>query len=467
MGLASALSTAVTGLKITQQAVDLTAKNVANADSPGYTSKTLLQEAVIADGETIGVRSSGVARATSRLVQSEYRNELEGYGYADTLGEFYQRIDQLFGTPGSTDALDSLYNNLTESLTQLSGTPESEAMQTQVVADATVLAHRLNGISDDIQTMRQEAETRLSETVDRVNALLGQLETTSSRIVSRTVAGSQPVDLLDQRDQIIDELSRYMDLTLIEREDGGINVLTSTGTLLFDTNAAKLQFNAKTVNGAQTLYNRDDSISDLGTISIVSGAGYSIDLIADNAIRGGELGALIEMRDDILVEAQQQLDEFAAALSRSFSDNPVDGTAVTVGAQDGFDIDLAALQSGDPITLTYTESGNSHVVTFIPTQDGSILPLSDDATARADDTVVGIDFSLGNAAVATQIQAALGANFTVSDQGGSVIRILDDGAAGLVDIDSLDAVATATALTDQGLGFPLFIDGSHSPDAYS
>lgn len=469
MGLTNALSAAASGLRITQAAVDLTAKNVANVDTPGYSRKSLLQQSVIAGDRTIGVRISGYTREVSNLVQSELRTELGSFGYASTLGDYYNRLDQLFGAPGSGNALDDLFNGLTGSLSELATTPESLSAQTQVVADASVLAQRISQIGTSIQAMRSETERSISEVVDRINILLGQLEDSNGRIIAQTKIGNTPVELLDQRDAVLDELSQYLDLSIIDRDDGGVNVLTSNGTLLFDYKAARLDFDAHLSMSPESLWNADPSLRGVGTIAIFSPAGNTVDLIADKGINGGSLGGLLDLRDDILVEAQRQVDELAGALSRAFSDSPIAGTAATVGAQSGFDVDLSALLSGDPVTLTYTDnvSGNQEVVTFIAVNNPGVLPLSDDATARTDDTVFGIDFSAGFGSVATQIGTALGANFTVSDEGAGVIRILDDGAPDAVDIDALDAVATSTALADSGVGLPLFVDGGNSPFIYS
>lgn len=468
MGLSSALKAATSGLRITQQAVEITAKNIANVDSAGYTRKGLQQEPVIAGTQTVGVRVAGYTRQVSELVQRELRSELSNNGYAATLGDTYRRLDQLFGTPGSTNALDAVFNSLTESLSALVTTPESISAQTEVVADATVLASRLNLIGGSIQSMRASAEQRLGEVVDRVNILLNQLESSNQRIISQTRAGNPPVDLLDQRDLVLDELSQYMDLNIIDRPDGGVNVLTSSGTLLFDYDAARLDFDPRSTISPASKWSRDPSERTVGTVSIITPAGKQIDLLADNGIRGGVLGGLIALRDDVLVEAQRQLDEFASALSRAFSDTPIAGTPASAGPRNGFDIDVGALQAGDPITLTYTDvgSGQKRVVTFLRVDDAATLPLSDDATARTDDTVFGIDFSGGYASVAAQIGSALGADFTVSDEGGGTIRILDDGGTN-VTVDGLEAVATATVLVDAGIGLPLFVDGGNAPTIYS
>lgn len=469
MSLSNALAAASSGLRITQAAVDVAAKNISNVDVPGYTRKSVVQDSVILAERTLGVRLEGYTREISQLVQRELRNEIGDLGTSDVLNTFYDRIDRLYGSPGSSNALDGLYNELVTSLTGLETTPESISSQTEVASDAAALASRINQIADGIQSFRTEAEQQIGQVIERINGLLGELETTSQRIVTQTNIGSQPVELLDQRDRVLDELSRYLDISIVQRDDGGVNVLTENGALLFDFDAVRLNFDGRDFLTADARWSADAAERGVGTITLSTGNGYQVDLIADGSISGGVLGGLLSLRDDILVEAQQQVDEFAAGLSRAFSDSPVAGTAATVGLQTGFDIDISTLQSGNPITLTYTDnvSGDSNVVSFIPVNEPSVLPLDNAATARTDDTVFGIDFSGGAAAIATQIATALGANFTVSNPAGDVIRILDDGAPDAVDVTAVDAIATATGLTDQGLGLPLFVDAGNTPRIFS
>jgi flagellar hook-associated protein 1 FlgK len=91
--------------------------------------------------------------------------------------------------------------------------------------------------------------------------------------------------------------------------------------------------------------------------------------------------------------------------------------------------------------------------------DPSQLPLPASATADPTDTVYGIDFSGGTGSVATQIQAALGAGFAVSNPGGNTLRILDDGGASTTDVTGLKANITQTTLQSGATGLPLFVDG--------
>jgi flagellar hook-associated protein 1 FlgK len=209
-----------------------------------------------------------------------------------------------------------------------------------------------------------------------------------------------------------------------------------------------------------TLWNADPAISSLGTLKIRSQGGAEIDLIATKAIRSGKLAALIEMRDDILVEAQTQLDSIAATIASALSDETIDGTAVSSGLQDGFELDTAGLLDGNRLSLTYTDrqTNQQRRLTIVRVDDPDALPLSDEATADPNDTVIGIDFSAGLAAVVSDLNSRFGGRLQFSNVG-STLRVLDDGAGNRVDIDAFSITQTASSITGSSAALPFFTDG--------
>jgi flagellar hook-associated protein 1 FlgK len=186
-----------------------------------------------------------------------------------------------------------------------------------------------------------------------------------------------------------------------------------------------------------------------------------VDLLTSKAIRSGEIAAYVEMRDDILVKAQAQLDELAATLARALSDSTVPGVAVSVGTQAGFDVDIGGLLAGNTINLTYTDSSNvQHRITLVRVDDPSVLPLPSTHTPDPDDDVIGIDFSGGMASVVAQLNAVLGsAGLQFSNPVGSVLRVLDDGTSN-TDVEAFSATQTVPILTGGVVELPFFVDGS-------
>ena len=233
---------------------------------------------------------------------------------------------------------------------------------------------------------------------------------------------------------------------------------------LVGTEAAQLSFNPQGTMTPNTLYNSDPTKSNVGTITINFPHGGSYDLVSTNSIRSGKIAAYLELRDNTLVKAQAQIDQFAASMSSALSDKTTAGTAApaSVLPQAGFDLDLAGLQSGNVMHVTYKDNttGVTHNLSIVRVDDPSVLPLSNTATLDPNDEVLGIDFSGGMASVVSQLNAALGssANLQFSNPSGSTLRVLDDGAPNRSDVLAASVTTTMSSLTSGNAQLPLFTD---------
>lgn len=461
MGLTSALNVVVSGLQFNQRQTQVVAGNISNAGTPGYTRKIITaSETLDASGNVNGVRADQVQRQLDLEVQRLVRENLPGASFANLTADITARLDSLFGAPGDPTSLDALFNEFTKALQDLAATPEDFSIRSSTLSDAQILAQRINAVSDGVQGIRTEQETNIGGTVNRINELLVQIEDLNEQVVLLSNTGNAGPGALDDRDRAIEELATLIDIKVSERSDSSITIQTNAGYTLFDLEPATLSFNSSGSTHPGALYNSDPTLRGVGTVELETLAGQTVDLIALGGIGSGRLAAQINARDDILVEAQTQIDTFASALSLALSNDTVTGAAATSGAQEGFDLDLTQLQAGNVFTLDYTNGGTPATISFVRVDSATTLPLDNTVTANPGDTVVGLDFSGGIASVVTQIQTALGGSFTASDQGSNVVRVLDDGAAATIDIQSFNASVTNTALSDQGTGLPLFVDGA-------
>jgi len=469
MSLTSALNAAVSGLKANQAAVDLASRNIANATTDGYTRKVLAQTNAISGGEGIGVS----VRAAVREVDSYLLGQLNrSSGVTSKLGirqEYLTRVDQLFGTPDGETSIASYINRLGTSIQDLATTPESTVTREAALAAADETAIELNRLSNEIQVMRRETERRLSDAVAQANSALAKIHDINLKI-SANQAGSV-ADLQDERDKAVKELSKLMDIQTVEREGGRISVFTTGGNLLLDTEPTTLTFDEHPSLGASSMYNSDPALRGVGTISLQIGNSAPIDLLRDDTIREGEIAGLVELRDERLVQAQAQLDEIAHNLAKSMSETTVTSTA-HAGPPAGFDIDVASLQNGDSINLTYLETpaNTERQVTIIRVDDAASLPLDNTVTPDTNDTVIGVAWGGSAGAFATNLDAALAAasiNIDTSNPAGTTVRIVDDGVGATTDVSAVTATVTATALSGQGTALPLFVDGAVAQTAYT
>jgi len=465
MGLSTSLSTAIGGLNAAQVGIGVVSQNVANAGTTGYVRRTV-STADSLTGLTVGVQSTQVQRLLDKIVQHQLWQEASGAAYTSTRASALSNLDKLYGAPGSSTALDTIFNKFTSALQSLQNDPSSYSLRSQVIDNATQLARQLNTLSSGVQALRSQAETGIASAVTKVNDLLGALSKVNTRIVG-SPNDSATAALKDQRDLILSELSQYVDIKTTEDARGSVSVVTGSGTQLFDgTAAVTFKFDEHPGLGPDDQWNIDPTQRGVGTIKIIDASGNASDAIANRIFRSGEIAANLELRDKTLVQAQAQLDEIAAQMAKALSENSLPSTAFppSPAAQTGLDLDLGfdpTRQRPNTLTFDYTPTppGPTRHFSFVNAPTGTTLPASNDPNT----TVIAIDFSAGPASVAAQIQNALDTNgatgFTVANPAGSTLRITEPGGrvAGLA---AKTSVLTADAATP---GMPLFVDADNKP----
>jgi len=459
MGLSVSLANALTGMLTSQSGLEVLSRNVANAGTPGYHKQSLTIDERFT-GVSSYVREAGVERAFTAALEAQAQTETGRMGYADVRADFLSRLELYLGMPGDANSIDMRLADFQSALQALTTSPDDYATRAQVLAQAQGMAETLNSLSTNVQTMRREAEGQIADAVGNLNQSLSSLERINGQLADTTRDGGSRAALMDERDRLVTSISELIDVRAQYGGDGRVALFTRSGIGLIDEKASQFVFSSGGNLSPNSLYSPDDAANGVGTLALRTPAGFEIDLIDNRVLNSGRLAALVELRDDTLVAAQGQLDEIAAGLALAMSTVETDGTAVSSGGADGFEVDLAALQAGNDFVVSYTEGGTDKIVRVVRVDDPAKLPM--DQTGSDGVRTIGLDFSGGIGAVAAALDAALGAAVTVSNPAGTTIRILDDGAAGTTDITSLVGRATATGTQGEGLGVSLFVDSDGS-----
>ncbi|MBI5112365.1 MAG: flagellar hook-associated protein FlgK [Rhodovulum sp.] len=462
MSLTQALGTAAAGLRTAQSGLSLVAANVANAQTPGYSRKSLESTTVAAGGDLVSVRVAGVNRMVDQYVQRQLRTESSGGAYAELRAQFFDRLQSTYGDPNSATSIESVYNNFTKAIQALTTNPSDYSTRANVLSTAQALAQQLNNITSDIQALRANAEQGLSDSVRNANTYLQGLAQINTQLASAHVEDASRASLLDQRDYYLDNLSKLMDIRVNEDAYNSVSVFTSSGIQLVGVGATTLTFDAQGMITPGSQWSADPTKRQVGTITATNSTGATIDLIATKSFRSGDIAAYLEMRDKVLVEAQTQLDELAAGMSRALSDITTPGTPATAGTQSGFDLDLSGLIAGNTISVTWTDTltGGKHTATLVRVDDPKALPVPDSFTPDPNDRVIGIDFSGGFAAAIAQMNAAFNGQLQFSNPAGNTLRVLNDSALGTSTIAAASMTTTTTALSAGTPELPFFLDGA-------
>jgi flagellar hook-associated protein 1 FlgK len=463
MGLTVAIGNALSGLKASQTALEVISRNISNAGTPGYHKQTL-NVVEVGRGDNSYVRAGNVNRAFDSILQGYYTKQVPETAYSVTRGTFMDRMQTALGKPGSPGSMDTMLGNLEKALDALATSPDNYATRADVVTKATDMANTLNRLSQEVQSMRRETETRMATTVDQVNSMMLSLRDVNMVLADYGVDQNTRNSLLDQRDRLVSGLSEMMDLNVNYNPDGTVRLATRSGASLLDVKPSLLVFEQAGSLTPTTEFNLDDSKSGVGKLILETPNGTRVDLIKEGAIRSGSLGALIELRDTTLQDAQRQLDDVAAALAQVFSTVQEPGTAVT-GPPSGFDLDLSKLGDGDEFSVKYRgNDGIERTARVVRVDDPGKLPLqSPDSYGNQ---VVGVRFA-GNGALGSvdmpYIAGVLNSTLTVGPTFSGLGSTLEVRANGNGTPINATARWTATELQSGQLGLPLFLDAEGKP----
>ena len=303
--MADAFGISISALQAFQQAIAVTSNNVANASTPGYDEESIeLTAAAPQSNGTLGVGAGvdvvGVTRAYSQAETNQLNTSQSSLGSLNAIQNYTNQIDNLFGTTagGLTTALQTYYSGWSD----VANDPTSTAARQALLGDAQSLAASFQSSSTQLNTLNADVNTRITADVQQINSLGQSIATLNNQIVAATGTGQTPNTLLDQRDQLVSNLSQLVGVSTTTDTDGGLNVfigngeplvlqgVTTTLTTVPDQfNASQLQISTSALNGA--------SIS--------------------SSITSGDLGGLLSARTQVIDPTLNQLGQIAIALGQS------------------------------------------------------------------------------------------------------------------------------------------------------
>jgi flagellar hook-associated protein 1 len=297
----------VSALQAFQQAIAVTSNNVANANTPGYDEESI--ELNAAAPQTTGTASigagvvvAGVSRAYSQAAANQLNNSQSSLGQLTALQNYTSQIDNLFGTTaaGLSSALQTYYG----AWSTVADDPSSTASRQALLGDANALANNINGTSRQLNSLNSDVNTRILSDVQQINSIGASIATLNQQIVLSTAAagGQPPNDLLDQRDQMVANLSKLVGVTTTTDSNGALNVYVGNGQPLV------LQGGTTTLTTIPNQFNASQL-----EVSTSTSNGNSI----SSSITSGDLGGLLAARTQVIDPALSQLGQIATAIAGS------------------------------------------------------------------------------------------------------------------------------------------------------
>jgi len=324
MSLTAALNAAISGLRVNQAHVQLVSANVAHANDPTYTKKTLVRESAnLGNGQIGGALIAGYQSAVNVALRKQVESFTSRDGLNQTQLDYMSRIQNLLGASSDTAALPKLMSDFTAAWQSFQTQPESSAAQRQVISLGDQLAAEIRRLSAGIDDIDTEIQADLGTTTTQLNDLLSKVFEANLRIKSADPNGAERLELTDQRDQLVREIAKLVDVRTIERENGAIALITPSGLSLLDGAPARFNFDGTHIVSLDT------------------------DIIVDQQFREGKLKALLDLRADgnaaglpasadpateVIRKLRSQLDVIVGAFTGVTGNPPTFSAAYNAGA---------------------------------------------------------------------------------------------------------------------------------------
>ena len=342
MGLTLGLDNALSGLLTSQQALNTVSQNITNVNTPGYTRKIQNLKSQVLNNQGAGVANAGLTRNVDTGLAKQINTQSSTMGELDSLQYYYKQIESQFGTVGDGSSVADQIATMSTGFQQLSSDPTQSANQWAAVQDALNVTNKLNTMTASTQALRQQADSSISTNVTQINKDLTTMADLNNKITRNLSIGADVTNLQDQRDTALTDLNKYMNVKSYTNNDGALQVYTEAGTSLLDNQAHLLTHAANSQASSW--------------MSLAGGQFNGITVGSDptditSTITTGQMGALIAMRDQHLVNLQSQIDTLSQQLQ----------TAVNTVANQGTTFPNAA--NSYTGTRTFATQGNVTVST--------------------------------------------------------------------------------------------------------
>ncbi len=309
MSLSSALLTAKSSLAATSKQTSVVSSNIARANDPDYSRRT----ASLVSGP-YGSLYVGISRSADEALFNRFIQSNSTASSSSILAGGLDRLSSLYSADNYSGSPSALIGDLRDALQTYAASPSNSALGDSVVSTAQSLANALNAGTKQIQSLRNDADREIADSVASINDLLAKFEKVNQEIVGGTRANRDVSDYMDQRDAILKQLSGEIGITTMMRGDNDMVIFAENGVTLFETTARKVSFEQSTVLAP--------GIS--GKAVLVDGVPLNHETF-DQPYGTGRLSGLLQLRDQIAPQYQMQLDEIARNLVTMFAESDQTG----------------------------------------------------------------------------------------------------------------------------------------------
>jgi flagellar hook-associated protein 1 FlgK len=387
--LTSLMNLATSALLASQDALNVTANNVANQNTVGYTRETVnfqAEDSVTIGGASYGegvTTGDGASSVRDRVLEQRVEQQTQVQAQSGALQTALTAVENVFGlsatdTSAASTTLGSAIDSFFNSFAALEANPSDASTRQSVLTAASALTAAFNTASTQLASTSSSLNSQVTDSVGQINSLTSSIASLNQQIASTSPNGDAGT-LEDQRQADITQLSGLVGLDQITTDQNGINLTTSSGAVL--------------VSGDQSYALSTSQVS--GTTHVLAGPD-AVDVTA--SITGGSLGGILQARDQSIPAFTSDLDNLAYAI----------GTQVNT--QNAAGLDGNGNPGGNLFSLPASATGAAGSISLATSDPASIAAAATGEGATGDGNAV----ALAGLANATTVDGQTPASFFAS-----------------------------------------------------
>jgi len=337
----------MSGLSAAQAALSTTSNNISNYTVAGYSRQTtiLSQANSTLQGNSYygnGVTLSGVQREYDEFVTAQLRGSNANYSAVNTQYSQISNIDDLLST--STTSLSTSIQSFFTNVQNVVSNANDPSARQSMLSYAQGLVNQFQTTAQYLNNMQTSVNTDIASNVDQINTYTSQIADLNTQIAKLTTGnGAAPNDLLDQRDQLVNNLNNIV----------GVNVSQQEGSYIVSMGSVTLVNGKNSTNLVAMPSSADNSRITVGYVDKQAG---NVE-IPEKTLTTGSLGGLLAFRTQDLDTAQNQLGQLAAAFTTSFN------AVQTAGYDSNGDLGTKFFNIGSPNVVSNSKNTSTATVT--------------------------------------------------------------------------------------------------------
>jgi len=306
MSISNIFSISQSSLESSQTAIQTTARNIANANTPGYSCREIHMSEIssIKDESLIsqlisGVKVEEIARTYNDLLTNQVTQMQQSKSEWAAKEEILSNIESIIGENNGV-ALNDALNEFWGAWQKLTQNPSSIPERNELISKTNNLSERFNNISEIFTNVRSQIENQIDQSLGKVNTLLEELSNINIAVIKNykltDIQSQENLNaLLDERDKVVEEISGLIGHNSWKSDNGTINSTAGGTSLLEGNNYSSFQATYEMNNGEYTVH-------------IVNERGHEI---KTDQLTGGEIKGLVDSYQDIVPSISEKIDDLA------------------------------------------------------------------------------------------------------------------------------------------------------------